>query len=233
MKIVLCDDEPAASSLLKEYLQEFLSNKCIKSELVCYENAENLLWDIEEKGLQGDCYLLDIQLSKMNGMDLSKQIRNRDVNVPIAFVTGIKDYVFEGYEINAIGYILKPYEKDQIERLMNRVIQKINTDESQLMIQDGKDRLKIARKDCLYFEADGHEVILHLKKENKKLRTAFKDLNELEKEGFVKVHRSLLVNGREIDKVTRTSCFLSNQEELPIARGSYDKVMEVFLLCNK
>ena len=233
MKIVLCDDEQAASSLLKEYLQEFLFNKCIKSELICYENAENLLWDIEEKGFQGDCYLLDIQMSNMNGMDLAKQIRNRDENVPIAFVTGIKDYVFEGYEVNALGYILKPYEKDQIERLMTRVIQKINDDESQLMIQDGKNRLKIAKKDCLYFEANGHDVILHLKKENKKLRTAFKDLNGLEKEGFVKVHRSLLVNGREIDKVTRTSCILSNQEELPIARGSYDKVMEVFLLCNK
>ena len=70
-----------------------------------------------EDGLDADAYFLDIQMKGTNGMQCAREIHQKDPKALIVFITAIKDYVFEGYDVDALGYILKPYEQDQIDRM--------------------------------------------------------------------------------------------------------------------
>ena len=71
-----------------------------------YDTADALWWDIQD-GFSPDLLMLDIQMEHMTGIELAHRIRDLHLDNLICFITGVKDYVFEGYDVNAIGYILK------------------------------------------------------------------------------------------------------------------------------
>ena len=71
-----------------------------------------------------EIYILDIQMGKMNGMELARKIRKMDAKAAILFLTGVKDYALEGYEVGAVRYLLKPVREDEFFRIMDEVAEK-------------------------------------------------------------------------------------------------------------
>lgn len=235
MRIVICDDECAQMDILKRFLKEYDASL----ELVTYENAENLWWDIED-GKSADIYLLDIQMGAMNGMELARKMRDASIYAPIAFISGIKDYVFEGYEVNAMGYILKPYEKSQIFRLLDKMIASISVDVRYVIVENERISYKLYIDDIIGLEAMGHDTYVTFKKSKYTKMdelTLHKGINEvldlLDADQFVKIHRSFVVNMCNINKVGKTSCIGEDNKEYPIARGNYEMCMREFIRCNR
>ena len=120
--IAICDDNAADRTKLHETIENYLGKQDIEAKLCTYDNPDKLISAIESTTMCFDIIFLDIIMDDMNGMTCAKIIRQRDELVNIIFLTSSTDYVYEGYEVNATGYLVKPIKIDQLARVMERAI---------------------------------------------------------------------------------------------------------------
>lgn len=118
LKIAIVEDDLTQLSYVRLLIEGWMAKTHNTMKLISCESAEEFLFKYAEP-LDFDLILLDIKLKKMNGMELAKQIRTVSRTVQIAFLTGVKDYVFEGYEIGAVRYLLKPVQEKDLFKLLD------------------------------------------------------------------------------------------------------------------
>ena len=120
IKIAFCDDEPVQLIYLEQLVKRWESQKGSRCEVTYYKSAEEMLFENPES-FPFDLLLLDIELEKMNGIALAKKIREKDDSIMLAFLSNRKEYVFEGYEVQAIRYLLKPLQEEQFFPLLKQL----------------------------------------------------------------------------------------------------------------
>ena len=116
MRIAIIEDEQLHSDLLISYIKKWADIRKISSKNIIinnYENAEQFLFDYDDEK-SFDVLFVDIQMSGMNGMDMAKKVREKDKNVSLVFTTGITDYIQEGYEVEAMHYLIKPLKEEKV-----------------------------------------------------------------------------------------------------------------------
>lgn len=168
---------------------------------------------------------------RMDGMELAKRIRRKDKNIAIVFLSNLREYVFQGYEVNAVRYLMKPVTKAALFPVLDLLQEREREEPAYvvLSVAGGHQRMELAR--ILYLEAVGHYVRLHqLSGGTLEWKQPFSAmLEELPGDSFVKIHRSFCVNLMHVSRITRKSCFLDEGMELPLSRGAYQEVNEAFL----
>ncbi len=226
IRCLLVDDEPPAIRLLEKYV-----NNVPFLELVATTTSSlEALSLIESKSI--DLVFLDIQMPEFTGIQLSKIINNK---IKIIFITAYPEYALESYKLNAVDYLLKPFE---FERFYEAVL-KVKNSSSSINIEvqteaylfvktDGKNNFeKVFIKDIYYIEGLKNYVLLHLK--DKKIITynTLKGIEEeLPKNEFIKIHKSFIVSFQHIDKTDSLSVYINNQS-LPIGNTHKKKFFNV------
>lgn len=229
MRLCLVDDDSTQLNFLKSIIDKWSSLNNVSVEVSFYHSAEEMLFE-NDKLYPFDMIFLDIQMDKMNGIELAKRIREKDRKVIIVFVSGIADYVFEGYIVQAIRYILKPVEEKNIFDLLDFVIKNQNKEDKYIIINSSGEKKKILHDEIIFIESLGHYVVFHLEKETIDCKYNISSmLVELNNTDFVKTHRSYIVNLNHIDKINKDSCLMSNQIEVPLSRSAYRNVNEKFI----
>lgn len=232
MRIAYCDDEKVQGIFLKELVTEYEKACHIRCELTMYGSAEEMLFENPDS-FPFDFIILDIELDRMNGIELAKNIRKADKNVIIAFLSNSKEYVFAGYEVAAVRYLVKPITKDQLFPLLDMVKQ-TSLDQKQYIIVGGAgEKIKLYYDDIIYVEALAHYVSIHTEKECYEFKMSLKELADQLKSSFIYTHRSFLVNLKHIEKITKTDCLLRGGHCVPISRGSYKQVNQDFITFYK
>ena len=121
MRIAICEDNQEHANVLKGMIQKWTETEEIKVDMNYYESAEQFLY-YWEKGEPYDLIFMDIQMNRMNGMELARYIRQQDRAVFIIFTSGLLNYVFKGYEVSAFRFLRKPLqEKDVLAALRRRI----------------------------------------------------------------------------------------------------------------
>lgn len=258
MRIAVCEDEKASRDFECSLINKWAEQKQIHIQIDSYPNAENFLFEMEDK-LEYDFLLLDIQMGKINGFELAKILRSRGFNGALAFLTGILDYAVEGYEVGAVRYLLKPVKEPALFALMDAVYADVcKKTEEYFLLQTGGDVLKIPFREIIYVEARGHYVHLcgygranneagsgareasggnagsgNGSKSNcfeKEWKASFGEVTAgFDDSKFFGLRRGLLVNLEHVSKITRTECTLTNGEVLPVARNNYESLNRAFI----
>ncbi len=229
LHIMICEDEPAQLRLLRDYVREWDSG----AEIRCFENAARFLFDWEEKK-EADLLLLDIEMPGMNGMELAKRLRAQGDPVQILFVTGAADYAPEGYDVDAVSYLLKPVKKERLFSSLDKAVRRLGRQEPILLVECAGEVVKIPIRRLCWLESMGHDTILHRREQEEPLRSKT-GLHKLEQElasrqvAFFKIHRSYLVNLEQIEKITRREVVMADGAVLPIARGRWETLNQAFL----
>ena len=228
MRLAYCDDE----KIQLEYMQQLAENwaKQMGASLTycAYKSAEELLFENTE-GYPFDLLILDIDMQGMDGMALARKIRTKDAKIPIVFLTNKREYVFEGYEVQALRYLLKPMTEEKLFPLLNEVCASSKEDVQSLIVSVDGEHCKIAVSDILYLEADGHYVRIHTVKRDYMVKRALTELAGELADGFVSTHRSYLAHLSHMERVQRTECILSDGSSVPVSRNSYKAVNEAFI----
>lgn len=119
MKIAVCDGSSFDRELIIDLLTEYFENQFINPEVTSYASGKNLIYDIED-GLNYDILFLDIYLKDINGIETAEILREISFNGKILFLTANPDYVFLGYDVGAVDYLLK----NKKIKLINDIIYK-------------------------------------------------------------------------------------------------------------
>jgi DNA-binding LytR/AlgR family response regulator len=194
-----------------------------------YPSAEAMLFDVENWS-DADGLILDIEMGAMNGMALAKAIRLNDAHIPILFITGYEHFVFEGYDVGAVTYLLKPASESKLFTALDRV-RTMSEKSKAVLLLEGKDAFeKVYLSDVIYLESHKHDTeVVTLKTQITINKGISQFESELSDRGFCMPHRSYLVNIERISKITKTAVLMDGGHEIPIARGKWAQVNQCYL----
>lgn len=229
MRVAICDDEKAQCQLLESYLKEYSKQEKVLIETVSFPNAESLLF-LWEDDKNFDLLILDIEMGDLSGMDLAFKLRNEGSRVPMLFITGYEDYMSQGYEVEALHYLLKPLQKARFFDVLNRLRSKIQP-ESKILLQAENSAISIVPSDIWYIEASGHFCNLTMADKVLKLHHSISDLKNIlnSEKGIVQNHRSYLVNLQHVSSLMQNELVMDDGVRLPVSRGSAKIVSEAFV----
>ena len=228
IKIAVIDDLEFERETLKSYLAR-MEVDCKQSFNVKYYTcSEEVLADTESKF---DIMIFDIDMPGMNGMDAAREIRKRDVNVVIMFVTKVAQYAINGYEVGAVDYVLKPLSYYDFQMKINRALHKVSSNKDSSVVVDSLDgvcSLKIS--DIVYVEVMLHYVIYHTKSGEFRCRNSMKDVEkELYTHNFRRTHKSYLVNLKYVKMIKTLEIEMEDGVLLPISRKWKNEFMQDYI----
>lgn len=232
LTIAIVEDEQAHCDILQHYINKWKSSKDDICVIVkSYKSAESFLFQWEDD--LPDLIFVDIQMPGINGMEMARKIRENDRNVILVFTTGIADYVQEGYEVEALHYLLKPLDEEKVCRCLDRLLEKEeNAACHTFMTNEGA--IKLKEQDIYYIEARGHYCIANVKDGGAgteiPLKESLTDICKiLEENAFIKCHRSYLCRLEHIHRIDRTELILDNGSSIPVSRRLYNDVVRGFV----
>ncbi len=234
IKIGICEDEEVMCKYLSKLINDWKqTHSDIEVSISIFNSSEEFLFKNNGSSIF-DVLLLDIQMNNLNGMELAKIIRQDNKKTKIAFITGLKDYVFEGYEVGAIRYILKPITDEKIYELFDEIIMEKKSEPEKAVVLDilgEKQRFEV--NDVIMISVNGHYLQIVTKANTYEQKGSLKQIREIfDKYGFIMVNRSEYVNPVHIEKITNLECMLDNGINYKISRGQYRQVNEAFINAN-
>lgn len=217
LRIAICDDETDARDALRFQLEKILIED---AEEIVYEfssgtNAAS--WLANHPG-EIDLLFLDVEMKGLNGMETAEKIRTFDEQIMIVFVTGYSDYVFDGYHVGALDYLVKPVSEEKLRQLIGRVRTKSAQEESHtfsLKNMDGTWRFRFS--DILYFYSDRRKVILVTAKGEYPFYARLDEVERKLASDFIRVHQRYLINPANVDYLGSESITINGQQ-LPCSR---------------
>lgn len=222
LRIAVCDDEPALAAQLEALIHAW-DSPCHVS---AFTSGESLLFELSESEPY-DLLLLDVEMGGMDGVTLARKLRETDKRTSLAFLTNHPGYVFQGYEVSALRYLLKPVKKAELYALLELVRERREPVWLVLTVE-GEPR-RVDQADIVYLEAQGHNVRVRTADGELTVKASFSALSRQLGKEFVSTHRSYLANLRYVERVGRTECFLENGERVPVSRGAWEKLNRAFI----
>lgn len=212
MNIAICDDIKEHRTALRTVLGAWALSKNITLRIEEYPDGINML-EQNISNLQAiDILFLDIYMPQTNGMEVARELRKREIEAPIVFLTTSSDFALEGYEVSALSYLIKPVSSLRVCEVMDRALQQFRPKRillgNQLFMVDdivfAESHLKIVK---LHFK-DGRTVEVR-----EKLDVI---ANQLEKNNFLRCHKSFLVNLAYIARTHGPTFITTQGYEIPI-----------------
>lgn len=252
--IIICDDEITELSFLEALVREWAAERKHEIEITLCRNAEQFLFRWEEKK-EADIMLLDIDMPGMNGISLARRLREEGEPVQIIFVTGLADYVLEGYDVEAVSYLIKPVGREKIFVCLDKAKERCRKEEPVLMLElpGGVARVRIS--EICYLESDAHDTQVHCIRTAgmRRIQTGLSDregvetselfdtvrcrtgIRELEirlermSSSFFRIHRSYVVNLAYVSRIARKEVLVDTGETLPVSRSRWEALNKAYL----
>lgn len=226
---IVIDDEPLARKGLKEYIADvdFLN---LAAEF------DNPLQATEFIGSgQAQLLFLDIQMPKITGLDFFRSLQHPP---PVIFTTAYPQYALEGFEVNALDYLVKPVSFDRFLRAVLKAkeyyeVRDKNVAEAvsseYFFIKADNKLVRILFDEVLFVEALQNYVTIHTAVKKYMTYLTFKSVEDyLPGDKFIKVHKSYIVSASKIDSIEGNEIKIG-QHHIPISRNQKDEVMEKLL----
>ena len=217
IRFAICDDEPLMARELAGHLADYMNEKSITAYgLSSFSNGRALL----EDGGGFDVIFLDIQMEQPDGMETARLLRRRGDRALLVFVTVLKECVFDSFDVEACGYLLKPLDRARFRRTMDRVLRFLEQRTAEdIVIQRGTGCEVVLLSDVVYCEVLGRKIYLH--KSDGTVSGYYDKLESLERRvdgRFFKCHRSYLVNLDYVRGCQDGQVLLSQGEHIPASR---------------
>ncbi len=225
LNIAICDDEEIIREQIKELTEKEKSGLCME----LYETGDALL----AFGKQFDIVFLDIQMEGTDGIETAKRLRQKEEDTILIFITGIREYVFEAFDVAAFHYLLKPIEEEKFREVFRRAGRELEKRKSKrretVFIKTRNRSFSLEKDSILYIESRGKKVEIHTTGETIE---AYASMNEMEGQlggGFFRCHRGYLVNMAYVAEYDSGSITLNNGEYVYLAKEKYGEFVKAYM----
>ena len=238
VRCIAIDDEPLALRQIKSYI-----DRAEQLELVAAcRSAKEALKVLEQNRV--DLIFVDINMPDMNGLELVRSLTSTHY---IVFTTAHPEFAIEGFKLNAIDYLLKPFTFEEFMKAAQKAISLVDlverchaaesaiaqneaesSDKEYISVKADYKTQLVKISDIVYLESAGEYVRLHIEGSST-ITTLFRLKNmetSLPQESFLRVHRSYIVNLRRISSYTKGRIFLDNGEYIPLGENYKERFLE-------
>lgn len=221
-KIAVCDDSDGDRQYFADLAAKWATNTGRIVQTAAFSSAETFLFHYAEEN-DYDILLLDIEMGAMDGVTMAKKLRQDNDTIQIVFITGYSDYISEGYEVDALHYLMKPVKPEKLFSVLDRAAEKLSKNEKILNLELDGELLRLPVYQIRYADVRGNYVTIHAK-EQYTVKKTLSDLLQALDDRFYRVGRSAVVNLTCISRVTKTEIFLRDGSAIPLPRGAYEKL---------
>ncbi|MGM9538947.1 MAG: LytR/AlgR family response regulator transcription factor [Candidatus Onthomonas sp.] len=217
VRIAVVEDEENSREKIRLYLQRYCQEHALNITLDCYEDGLDL---VEHYSGQYDLLFCDIQMQYLNGMEAARQIREQDPNVMIIFITNLSDYAIQGYEVSALGYLLKPVNYHSFCKYFGRAVKQLEARTEDFLVLRYKGGIKrINLSEVLYLDYAKHYISIHSRQSTERILMSMKELESLlEGRHFSKCNSGCIVNLAYVQSLDG-NCVVVNGTPLTISRS--------------
>ena len=226
---IVIDDEPLARKGIIEYINDvdFLEFHA------AFEDPVKAMTELESGKVQ--LIFLDIQMPKITGVEFFRSLKNAP---PVVFTTAYPQYALEGFELNALDYLVKPISFERFFKAavkarayyeLRQENRKLDAGQDFFFIKADNKLVKLRFDEILYVEALQNYVAVHTSTKKYITYLTFKSIEEYLPPGlFIKTHKSFIIAASNIDSIEGNEITIAGHK-IPISRNSRDEVMEKLL----
>lgn len=230
IKVTLCDDDPAFLKELHSEIERTFARLNRKAAI----SAFNTPADISPE-LLAECDMafldIDFESEDRNGIDIARTLRQVNSRALIFFVTNYIDYAPVGYEVQAFRYILKRDMGEVLERYILQAMENMAEGQEYLRLRDKEQTIDLPLEQITYLEVLDHYVSIHTGSDSFSLNATLSGMeSEMEDHGFLRIHKSYLVNMAHIRKFRSRECLLLDGTLLAVSEKNYSQQKQKYLL---
>ena len=232
LDIAICDDElEALQAIIKEVNKNFGRYK-MEILVEGFLSASDLQKKMVDK--KYTVYFLDIDMPEMNGIDLAYAIQKKQKEVILIFVSAREEYVFQSFRVHPFSFVRKQNFKEDLEQTVHDIYEnfRVREEEQFCEIEDELGHVFYGKlSEILYLEVKDKYVQIVMENGEKLIRSSLKDQEKrLEEYGFIRCHKSFLVNLQKIYAVKHDKVILTDKREIPLKRGQASELKK--RICN-
>lgn len=200
VRVAIVEDEPACAEILKNHIMRFESESGTHFEITEFRDGLDL---VEGYRPIWDLILLDIEMTHLDGMSAAERIRQVDPAVLLMFITNMAQYAIQGYQVDAIDYVLKPVGYAAFTLKLRKVLRVLADRKGrQLLLSREGGAERVSSTDVFFVEVADHRVVYHTSAGRFSSTGTLREVErELEGEPFVRCNSCYLVNLRHVSAV--------------------------------
>lgn len=226
INIGICEDRLEDCNRLHLALQDYFAGKH-NVNITEYQSAEALLTDVEDGKASFHVIFMDIFLKKMDGIEAAHILRKQKVRSSIVFLTNSADYAVESYDVDASGYLLKPFDEEKLHKILDKVMKSFHR--KRIAVRCARDMEYIYLDEIVWVESQNKVSIYHL--EDGRILQSRTKLDEIEAHlsdpRFLRCHQSYLVNMDHVVNV-KNDFFMSDGSVVPIRMRSRKQIADAY-----
>ncbi|CCQ95556.1 Two component transcriptional regulator, LytTR family [[Clostridium] ultunense Esp] len=227
--IGICDDDRCFLDYIENRIEEIVKAENIVAKIYKINNGIDLLKAYDKKNKPFDIIFLDIDMPKMDGLEVAEIIRKKDEETILIFLTSMEDVVYKAFKYDTFRFIRKSHMDKELEEALQSSLEKLKDEKHIFKTTNGDLSLYIS--DILYFEFMDRAVYIKtfdgIYKTNIR---RFKDIEDIfGHKGFVSIHRSCMVNENYVKSLGNLDIILDNDEKLPVSRYRMEEVKRSFI----
>ena len=211
IRVAIVEDDKKAAATLQSHLERYGRENSLQFRISAFEHP---LLFLDPYSADYDLVYMDIQMPLMNGMDAAHYLRTLDKKVALVFVTSLTQYAIEGYEVNALDYIVKPFNYFDFSLKLTRILERIPAHEGEdILINTEVGNVRLSFDSIRYVEVQGHHLIYHT---NRGEYTQYSSLSriedQLEGHNFARCNSCYLVNLHYVEGIRGYTVTVAGEE---------------------
>lgn len=224
LKIAVCDDSRTDVEMLESAFDRL---RQYPVEYDVYFSAEELLAYHARHREVYHLYIFDIEMPQVSGLELAKEIRERDAKALFVFLTSYTQYVMDVFDVITFDYISKPITAEKLESVLVKALRYLDMIKQDFVFQFRKNHFRVSCDDILYFEKKGRQAVVHTSSDTYKTNMTTEELwKQLDGKVFSHIHVSYIINLGHIRAIEGDEVVLDNGERLLIARSHKQSLKE-------
>ncbi len=232
MKIAVCDDEEFYRNELEKMITVYGNETSRKFTLDAWESGAALLDAVKRGDKDYDVIFLDIEMPELSGMEAAGELRSMGKNMALCFVTSFNDYALNAYQIDAIGYVIKPIQYLDLKKMMEKAEMQYwyrkKTEEAEkryLEVMCDRRSVIIDLEKVVYIEKRRNQCVFHCTNGEQICYDTLKNISKrLDHDIFMQIHQGYIANYNYVKEVLNDRVCFGSGMEAPLSRRYYNAI---------
>lgn len=227
MEIAIVDDIPQDRDKLAKGVKACLARSHMVCTVALFSCAEDFLQSFDPQRYAA--VFLDILMNGISGMEVAKRIRAQGYAGTLVFITTEREYALDGYTVQALDYLIKPFDPQRLCAVMERIIHQFAL-LKYIEVRENRLCRKILLNDILYAEARGHYIEIHTLKDICRTYMTFDQFQSLlqDEKRFLCCFRGIVVNLDQVERMEKQGFLLRGGDEVPVSRARRAEMREAY-----